>query len=1036
MQSLKWRIATASLIIVFCNTTLGEISLDGTVGPKASLEGPDYTIPHTVGSTAGTNLFHSFDRFDIGKNERATFTGPAGLENVISRVTGGDPSNIDGTLKSTIPGADFWFLNPSGVFFGPDARVNVPAAFHVSTADKIRFSDGSAFNATKPNAGPLSVASPEAFGFISQSPAGISFQGSKLEVTEGNTLSVVGGDITMKGGSLSAPSGRINVASVASSGEVVPNAAVQPPALELKSFDEFGKIELSQSSSLHSNSDGNALGVIDTSGQSGGSVLICGGELVMKDSAVVKANTLGAMDGGGISVDVEDLTITGGSGFETHVFGSGQGGNIDIAATGTISIRGRDRTRTVRSGVSSITDGSGDAGDVQISSPVLEMEDGTIFAGSRGGQDAGDINLSVGRLILKKGSKIDSSTALTIGESTGVSGDITINATDAIAIGREDEAPSAISSNTGDSQPGAIFISAPLLEIHNGFISSTSLGDGNGGEISLEVGHLILSDDATIISNNTGGGAGGNLNITATESVLITGRQSRLGSETFSQKKAGNIIITTPTLTIEDGVISASTAGNGDAGKIVLEVDRLALTGGATIRSESLSIFGSGRGGNIKVTAKESISIAGIQSEFVEGGFLVNSGIFAQTSNHGDGGQVLIITPTLEVEDAKISTSTFSLFDTGIAGDIVLDIHRLVLTDGASIESKAASFGGARGGNIKVTAKESISISGRESGFSVRTEGAGKAGSITLDVVELVSQTGAAITSSSASLADDAGAAGSIHIVASGLVDLEATTVSTSVAGGSETTGGGNISIFAGNIRLEDGTVVTAESLGRRNAGTVMLSANNLFTLDNSQVTTEAALASGGDITFRAPFLIELFDSVVSSSVGEGTVTDGGNITVDPQFLVLGSSDILANADRGTGGNIQITADFIILSEDSHIDASASRGVDGTVVLSTPEIDLQKGLLELPVVFIDAASQIPRSCEARHTTGENDFTETGRGGLPPDPGGLLPAFYALGGGAADFDGEGGAHFDRGPAGKRYMGWSLPRRVAVVCGAFQ
>jgi large exoprotein involved in heme utilization and adhesion len=93
---------------------------------------------------------------------------------VLSRVTGGDPSRIDGTLRSTIPGADFYFLKPAGVMFGPGARLDVPGSFHVSTADTAEFSSGERFEARADGAVPvLAVAAPEAFGFLAEAPAAI-----------------------------------------------------------------------------------------------------------------------------------------------------------------------------------------------------------------------------------------------------------------------------------------------------------------------------------------------------------------------------------------------------------------------------------------------------------------------------------------------------------------------------------------------------------------------------------------------------------------------------------------------------------------------------------------------------------------------------------------------------------------------------------------------------------------------------------------------------------------------------------------------
>jgi len=113
---------------------IAQIATDGSAGPKLDLPRPDYDIGADLGRRAGRNLFHSFERFSLDAGERATFSGPDDIRNVISRVTGGARSDIDGTLRSTIPGADFYFLNPAGVMFGPNASLDLQGSFHVSTA--------------------------------------------------------------------------------------------------------------------------------------------------------------------------------------------------------------------------------------------------------------------------------------------------------------------------------------------------------------------------------------------------------------------------------------------------------------------------------------------------------------------------------------------------------------------------------------------------------------------------------------------------------------------------------------------------------------------------------------------------------------------------------------------------------------------------------------------------------------------------------------------------------------------------------------
>jgi filamentous hemagglutinin family protein len=157
-----------------------EVVTDGSLGAKARLSGKDVKIPARLGQVGGHNLFHSFQRFGIAAGDKATFTGPDRLKNVIARVTGGERSTIDGTLASTVRGADLWLLNPAGILFGPGARLDVKGSFHASTADELRFADGKVFSALAPGGSVLSVAEPQAFGFLGARPGPISVDGSVL----------------------------------------------------------------------------------------------------------------------------------------------------------------------------------------------------------------------------------------------------------------------------------------------------------------------------------------------------------------------------------------------------------------------------------------------------------------------------------------------------------------------------------------------------------------------------------------------------------------------------------------------------------------------------------------------------------------------------------------------------------------------------------------------------------------------------------------------------------------------------------------
>ena len=209
------------IIIIQCGLIIfsvkAEVTTDGSLGYGAALPGPHYQISAGWGQQHGGNLFHSFKDFNLQSHESATFFGPDTVQNIISRVTGGNPSSIDGRIRSQIPNADMYLLNPNGIMFGPNAKLNVQGSFYASTVDYFQFEDGKRFNAKNPNNIILTVASIESFGFLKDSsPTTISVDGSELSVASKKTLSFIsGGDINIiNQAKLTAPVGKITLGSL------------------------------------------------------------------------------------------------------------------------------------------------------------------------------------------------------------------------------------------------------------------------------------------------------------------------------------------------------------------------------------------------------------------------------------------------------------------------------------------------------------------------------------------------------------------------------------------------------------------------------------------------------------------------------------------------------------------------------------------------------------------------------------------------------------------------------------------------------
>ncbi len=306
------------------------ITPDGSLGTTVTPNGSIHTIGG--GTILGPNQFHSFGRFDVGSGDTARFTGPASVANILSRVTGGAASMIDGTLQSAMARANLYLLNPSGVIFGPNAQLDVMGSFHVSTADVIRLQDGGSFAATQPEQSVLSVAAPSAFGFLRESPEGIHIEGSQLAVPTDQTISIVGGDIEIVGdrtlllnnpARLLAPSGQLHVVSVASPGEVMSESSDTEASVAVDRFTHLGTITIADHA------------LVDVSSEDGSGTVVIRADRLMIDDSSIFAATEGIRDGNSIGIDIEvakDLILTNETLIATGVFASGNAGDIRVKA--------------------------------------------------------------------------------------------------------------------------------------------------------------------------------------------------------------------------------------------------------------------------------------------------------------------------------------------------------------------------------------------------------------------------------------------------------------------------------------------------------------------------------------------------------------------------------------------------------------------------------------------------------------------------------------------------------------------------------
>lgn len=307
--------------IIFEPYSLAQITSDDSLGSENSIVTPNININEVPsdkidgGAVRGTNLFHSFQEFNIEEGRGAYFTNPSGVENILSRVTGNNPSNIFGKL-GVLGNANLLLFNPNGIVFGANSSLDLRGSFVASTATELIFADGAKFTTTTQATPILTVSVPIGLGF-GQNPGRISVRGNGqgvetppnelansdfgLQVQPDRTLALVGGDLDLQGATLKTSGGRIELGSVASPSLVKLNPATKGWMLEYAGVTNFGKIVLS---------DGTT---VNATGAGGGDIQVVGGQIQLNNASQIDASTLGAAPGGQIRINASDSILLGGS---------------------------------------------------------------------------------------------------------------------------------------------------------------------------------------------------------------------------------------------------------------------------------------------------------------------------------------------------------------------------------------------------------------------------------------------------------------------------------------------------------------------------------------------------------------------------------------------------------------------------------------------------------------------------------------------------------------------------------------------------
>ncbi|MCU0533926.1 MAG: filamentous hemagglutinin N-terminal domain-containing protein [Hydrococcus sp. Prado102] len=673
---------------VVSEVATAQIIPDETLPTNSTVIRDGNTLTLDGGTTAGDNLFHSFEHFSVPTGNTAYFNNPLNLQNIFSRVTGGTVSQIDGLIRANGT-ANLFFINPNGLVFGSNAALDIGGSFLGTTAGSIFFADGFQFSAINPSTSPLlTVSSPIGLDFGSN-PGTISVRGTGhslvfaaepngsfasiaspflgagqstvgLRTASGKTLALIGGSVNFDGGILTAPSGKIELGSVAE-GVVGLNLTSTGLSFQYSEASGFQDIKLSNKS------------LLDASGFFNGQINLQGRNLFLNDGATILISNFGSFPSGTVNIEVVDSVIL----------------NENVSP----EIRNLSNSNNLIRGIYSQNFSTGKGADIVISANNLTLQ--------------------------------NFSTISTASFSTGSGGNVELNVQDLTVNGKP-----------------------PLERIFlPSSINTLAVNSGRAGDIQLLGKSLNLQDGGLIISQTLGLGAGGNITIDAVENLKITGGffldpdsfiGSALGTTTLTFGNGGNVLVNTEQLKLEEGGrVNATTTGLGRAGDITINARHSIEVSGQVLDSTNLigksqivasgdlvnpflaRFFGlpdkpQGESGSVtldteRLTVREGglISVrndgTGNAGEININASLIsleNVGSISASTQAGEGGNIGINSKDIRLTNGSEMSATAG--GTSNSGNISINTDSLLLRDNNSITANAMV---GKGGNVQINAQ-------------------------------------------------------------------------------------------------------------------------------------------------------------------------------------------------------------------------------------------------------------------------------------------------------------------------------------------
>lgn len=1018
---------------------------------KVNLSDRDRTLLIQGGTEVGNNLFHSFSRFSLPNGYTAHFENHNQIQNIFSRITGKEASYIDGLLQANY-GANLFIINPNGIVFGSNARLNIGGSFFASTANSINFDNGERFSVKPEDTTPLltvntpvglqvgvnpeknsaqepSFKTPVSLQF-GVNPGKIhvgesGFDPTLLQVESNQTLALIGGDVILENADISTlkSGGRIELGSVASEGRVNFTETNLGFIFNFDAVPNLGKMQ-----------------ILGSRVESLGDIQVTAKHLLFQDGIFKADNNLSINTTGNIKLlGYSSVHVTGLVRFPSHLTINTQ--NLLVQDSSTIGVDRGNLTINASNAVQMLSNGDT---SLRNSSRIFATASEDVT------QTAGNLTINTRNLSVQGGAQILTGSSL-VGlpneprtfnaRETVTRRNLTINASESVTL-------------SGSS----------LDEVYPSGLFTTTFEGQDSGRLTINTKILSIEDGAQVATGNFYSGQVGNLTVNATEKVQIIGT-SATGKIPPQQQING--VIDEPVLdtslrvtTSVQGVRIQGTLPSGlftntpttkEVGDININTRQLLVQDGGQI---SANTFGQVRGSNLNVNATEQVQLLGTATNGIPSGLLTRTNPQAK----GEAGNLTILTGNLLVQDgAQVSASTFSaskggnltvqategikligvsrqnapsgLFaqansgSTGDAGDLKVNTSTLIVRDGAQVS--ASTFGRGKGGNVTVQATENIELIGTfgndelfPSGlFAVAAGTTGDAGNLIIDARNLLVRDGAQIGASTRSQ----GQGGNLTVNVKDRVQLMGTAVNGAFPSGlfattaANSTGkAGNLTINTNLLQVSQGAGIAVQSRGQGSAGNLLVNARSMdlaqkafISADTRSVDTNSNQPQA-NINLRSQDLILLRGNSSITTNARGSNVIGGNITIDTKLLAaFENSDISANSADFRGGKVKITAEGItgtqfrpVLTPESDITATgATPELSGSVEITTPAVDPSRGLTELPENVSDASNQIAQKCRANDALARqpNQFLITGKGGLPANPYDTLESESAIAG---------------------------------------